>query len=100
MMKLKKIVGLVAGVMLMFSLAGCGGLSNENKSATGGQNIAISIGHGGAESNLQQIGCLAQKSLLKNNQKDGLRLIFTLIIRWEMMMNWFRWFRTAIFRCA
>lgn len=41
-MKLKKIVGLVAGVMLMFSLAGCGGLSNENKSATGGQNIAIS----------------------------------------------------------
>ncbi|ERL16156.1 MULTISPECIES: TRAP transporter substrate-binding protein [Acidaminococcus] len=69
MMKLKKIVGLVAGVMLMFSLAGCGGLSNENKSATGGQNIAISIGHGGAESTAQQIGCLALKKSLEEQSK-------------------------------
>lgn len=68
-MKLKKIVGLVAGVMLMFSLAGCGGLSNENKSATGGQNIAISIGHGGAESTAQQIGCLALKKSLEEQSK-------------------------------
>ena len=68
-MKFKKMVGLAASVMLMLGLAGCGGSSNETKSASGGQNIAISIGHGGAESTAQQVGCLALKKTIEEQSK-------------------------------
>ena len=65
----KKLLALALAFGLTLSLAACGG--NNDASGSGGntggdgEKITINIGHGGAESTAQQVGCLAMEEYLE-----------------------------------
>lgn len=78
----------VAALVLSLSLSACSGASNSGSSDSGsapqkaenaggeaapasGEAITINIGHGGAESTAQQVGCLALKDYLEKNSNGA-----------------------------
>ena len=70
-------------IMMTLSLAACGGSASSGQagdsgstqaaadsdsgSSASGETVTINIGHGGAESTAQQVGCLALKDYLEEN---------------------------------
>lgn len=84
---MKKHLMSVLAVVTSLSLAACGGSSGAAKpadsgnsgqasetkeAAASGETITINIGHGGAESTAQQVGCLALKEYLEKNSGGAL----------------------------
>lgn len=84
---MKKYLMSVLAVVTSLSLAACGGssgaakpaesvnsgqASEAKKAAASGETITINIGHGGAESTAQQVGCLALKEYLEKNSGGAL----------------------------
>lgn len=71
---MKKALAFVLAAVMSLSLAACGGSSTPAASAPAGSTAApagesytINIGHGGAESTAQQVGCLALKDYLESH---------------------------------
>ena len=75
---MKKLIACILSLTLVLGLAACGGSSGSSAPATSGAASAsqstapsvtytINIGHGGAESTAQQVGCLALKDYLEAN---------------------------------
>ncbi len=76
---MKKFIAFILSLTLVLGLAACGGssgtsvpaasgsISASHPSASNGVAYTINIGHGGAESTAQQVGCLALKSYLEAN---------------------------------
>lgn len=72
---MRKLIVLIASLAMALSLAACGGsstpapgsASGSQSTAAQGANYTINIGHGGAESTAQQVGCLALKDYLEAN---------------------------------
>lgn len=71
----KKLLALSLAFGVTLSLAACGGNDNNSSNSGGnvsgnaggnGEKITINIGHGGAESTAQQVGCLAMEEYLEN----------------------------------
>lgn len=71
----KEIIGSVSCVWCYLVPAACGGNDNNSSNSGGnvsgnaggnGEKITINIGHGGAESTAQQVGCLAMEEYLEN----------------------------------
>ena len=69
----KKLLALSLAFGVTLSLAACGGNDNNSSNSGGnvsgnaggnGEKITINIGHGGAESTAQQVGCLAMEEYL------------------------------------
>lgn len=73
---MKKLIAFALTLVMTMSLAACGG-NNSASSGSGsstssaggsdGETYTINIGHGGAESTAQQVGCLALKDYLEAN---------------------------------
>lgn len=63
---MKKIIALALSLAMVLGLSACG---NKTPEASDGeqQTYSIDIGHGGAESTAQQVGCLALKDYLESN---------------------------------
>lgn len=67
---MKKVMVATCFLALMLMISGCGGETADNKSDSGSKDaIVINIGHGGAESTAQQIGCLALKKSIEEESK-------------------------------
>ena len=70
---MKKLIALTLSVTMILSLSACGKKEQipsnnaSNNSDNTGKTYSIDIGHGGAESTAQQVGCLALKDYLENN---------------------------------
>ena len=76
---MKKLIALTLAAAMSLALVSCGNnakpgsnTSSPNGDGSGaapapGQTYSISIGHGGAESTAQQVGCLALKEYLEEN---------------------------------
>lgn len=76
---MKKLIALTLALTMALSLAACGsssspsapkasGSASTNQAAgSDGETYTINIGHGGAESTAQQVGCLALKDYLEAN---------------------------------
>ena len=76
---MKKLIAFTLAAAMSLALVSCGNnakpgsnTSSPNGDGSGaapapGQTYSISIGHGGAESTAQQVGCLALKEYLEKN---------------------------------
>jgi tripartite ATP-independent transporter DctP family solute receptor len=80
---MKKLIALTLAAAMSLALVSCGNnakpgsnTSSPNGGGSGaapapGQTYSISIGHGGAESTAQQVGCLALKEYLEENSNGA-----------------------------
>ena len=103
---MKKLIALTLSVTMILSLSACGKKEQipsnnaSNNSDNTGKTYSIDIGHGGAESTAQQVGCLALKDYLENNSNGLLPSMFIRATRSAATMSSVRWCRTATSLCA
>lgn len=81
---MKKYIVSALALAVSFNLIACGGSAGTGDSgqtakspetaSAQGETITINIGHGGAESTAQQVGCLALKDYLEKNSNGALAL--------------------------
>lgn len=70
---MKKLFAFALSAAMILSLTACGskGSSSAPSGSAGGETYSIDIGHGGAESTAQQVGCLALKDYLEKNSNGA-----------------------------
>ena len=78
---MKKYFIAVLTLALSFNLAACGSSAStgdsgqkaggQESASASGETITINIGHGGAESTAQQVGCLALKDYMEKNSNGA-----------------------------